>query len=317
MIDVSVVLVTYNSKWEKVRITLLSILRQKNVSLQIVIADDGSEKTYAKEIDKLMADYNFGEYLILNATKNRGTVLNISYAMTFVKGRYTKTIAPGDCFFDENVLWRWLNFMQNNHLEVTFGNAVFYSKTQDLKLYKTKGSPVNSYLYRLGSKRPRQFVDYLLANDTILGAAQLMKTDTLTKYIEIIKNKIVYAEDYMIRIMIYDGVGVIYYPENVIWYEYGTGISTSKNNKWEVILRADFETSNDLISRRNEIDFMQKKFKLYLALRKNKLLKKLSKVLIFPSTVMYRIKIRFAKSSISLNTNIATEIEKKFCWIDI
>ena len=61
MIDVSVVLVTYNSEWEKVRITLLSILKQKNVSMQIVIDDDGSEKTYDKEIDELLSQYNFNE----------------------------------------------------------------------------------------------------------------------------------------------------------------------------------------------------------------------------------------------------------------
>lgn len=316
MIDVSVVLVTYNSEWEKVRITLLSILKQKNVSMQIVIADDGSEKTYDKEIDELLSQYNFNEYLVLNATENRGTVLNIANAMKTVKGRYTKTIAPGDCLFDEKVLWRWTRFMQTNNVEVTFGNAVFYSKTQKLELYKTKGSPVNRYLYGPGSNRSRQFVDYILSNDTILGAAQLMKTNTLNKYMEIIKNKIVYAEDYMIRIMIYDGISVIYYPENVIWYEYGTGISTSQNDKWELLLYADFETSNDLIFQRDACNYMQKKFKIYLKLRKSKLIKKLSKILLFPSVLIYRMKFRFAKASIPLKTNKIVEIEKLFCWID-
>ena len=104
MIDVSVVIVTYNSKWESIRMTILSILKQKNISMQIVIADDGSRKTYDDEINKLMSQYNFKDYLILNATHNRGTVLNIANAMKFVKGRYTKTIAPGDYLFDENVL---------------------------------------------------------------------------------------------------------------------------------------------------------------------------------------------------------------------
>lgn len=317
MIDVSVVLVTYNSEWEKIRITLLSLLKQKDVSMQIVIADDGSKNTYNEDIDKLMYLYDFKEYLILNAIENRGTVVNIADAMNHVKGRYTKTIAPGDFLFDENVLCQWIGFMQNNNAEISFGNAVYYSKNEKLKLYKTKGSPVNRYLFKTGRQDSHQFVDYVVANDTILGAALLMKTDMLEKYMKIIKNKIVYAEDYMIRIMVYDGVSVTYYPENVIWYEYGTGISTSKNNKWKLILHADFEQSNDLISQRNEIDFMQKKYKLYLKFRKNKLLKKISKVIIFPTTVIYRLKFRFAKSSISLNSNITTEIEKMFCWKDV
>ena len=55
MIDVSVVIVTYNSKWESIRMTILSILKQKNISMQIVIADDGSRKIYDDEINKLMS----------------------------------------------------------------------------------------------------------------------------------------------------------------------------------------------------------------------------------------------------------------------
>lgn len=316
MIDVSVVIAIYNSEWEKIRITLLSVLKQKNVSMQIVIADDGSERTYDKEINELMVQYDFKEYLVLNANENHGTVLNIANAMKHVNGRYTKTIAPGDYFFDESVLSRWVRFMQNNNIDVSFGNAVFYSKTEKLKLHKTKGSPVNRHLYRLGRKKSRQFVDYIVANDTILGAAQLMKTDTIQKYMEIIKNKIIYAEDYMIRIMVYDGVSVVYYPETVIWYEYGTGISTSKNDKWELLLHADFETSNELISHRDAFNYMQKKFKIYLKLRKNKLVKKISKVLLFPTILIYRMKFRFAKDFVPLKINKTNETEKLFGWIE-
>ena len=316
MIDVSVVIAIYNSEWEKIRITLLSILKQKNVSMQIVIADDGSERTYDKEINELMVQYAFKEYLVLNATENHGTVLNIANAIKHVNGRYTKTIAPGDYFFDESVLSRWVRFMKNNDIDVSFGNAVFYSKTEKLKLYKTKGSPVNRHLYRLDGKKSWQFVDYVVANDTILGAAQLMKTDTIQKYMEIIKNKIIYAEDYMIRIMVYDGVSVVYYPETVIWYEYGTGISTSKNDKWELLLHADFETSNELISYRDAFNYMQKKFKIYLKLRKNKLVKKMLKVLLFPTLLIYRMKFRFAKDFVPLKINKIIETEKMFYWIE-
>ena len=143
-----------------------------------------------------------------------------------------------------------------------------------------------------------------------------MKTDTISKYMGIIKNKIVYAEDYMIRIMVYDGISVVYYPKTVIWYEYGTGISTSKNDEWDLLLHTDFETSNDLISQREAVNCMQKKFKKYLKLRKNKLLNKLLKILFFPSVFIYRAKFRYAKSYIPLKTNKTSDIEKMCCWID-
>ena len=59
VIDMSVIVVTYNSEWEKIKITLNSILRQKNISLQIIVADDGSENIFSEKIQKLMGKYQF------------------------------------------------------------------------------------------------------------------------------------------------------------------------------------------------------------------------------------------------------------------
>lgn len=311
MIDVSIILVTYNSNWESISVTLQSILKQKKVSMQIIIADDGSKITFDDRIKKLMELYGFDNYLILNATANRGTVLNISNSIKNIRGKYTKTIAPGDYLFNNTTLYNWVDFMSKNNVSVSFGDAVYYSKTNELLLYKTKGAPVNKKLFALGKYNSKQFVDYLLANDTILGAAQLMKSDILIKYLKIIENKVIYAEDYMIRIMIYDGINVVYYPNIVIWYEYGTGISTSKNSKWDKLLYADFEMSNDLISQRKADNFMQIKYQKYLKLRKVKNIKKIVKVICFPSVIVYRIRFKYVKESIPVGVN-----KKLFDWID-
>ena len=115
----------------------------------------------------------------------------------------------------------------------------------------------------------------------------------------------------MIRIMIYDGINVVYYPNIVIWYEYGTGISTSKNSKWDKLLYADFEMSNDLISQRKADNFMQIKYQKYLKLRKVKNIKKIVKVICFPSVIVYRIRFKYVKESIPVGVN-----KKLFDWID-
>ena len=47
-------------------------------------------------------------------------------------------------------------------------------------------------------------MDYLLANDTILGAAVLAKRNIILKYLLEMEGKVKYAEDYMIRLMIFD-----------------------------------------------------------------------------------------------------------------
>lgn len=41
--QVSFVVCTYNSKWEKLNSTLFALLAQKDISYEIVVADDGSE----------------------------------------------------------------------------------------------------------------------------------------------------------------------------------------------------------------------------------------------------------------------------------
>ena len=42
--------------------------------------------------------------------------------------------------------------------------------------------------------------------------------------------------------------------KNLIWYEYGDGISTTKNNKWAKLLYQDFEGTNEIIKNRKNIE---------------------------------------------------------------
>ena len=66
MSDVSVIIVTYNSDWKKLRLTLLSTLKQINVSIQIIIADDGSKETFDEKIVQLFNEFGFSNYVIVN-----------------------------------------------------------------------------------------------------------------------------------------------------------------------------------------------------------------------------------------------------------
>ena len=62
-------------------------------------------------------------------------------------------------------------------------------------------------------------MDYLLANDTILGAAVLAKRNIILKYLLEMEGKVKYAEDYMIRLMIFDNKIICHMDKNLIWYE--------------------------------------------------------------------------------------------------
>lgn len=295
MCDVSVILVTYNSDLKKIKFTLNSLMRQKGIILQIIVADDGSFNNYSQELKSYFKDNNFINFTLVNSEQNKGTVRNIANAVRYAKGKYTKTIAPGDFFANEQTLQKWIEFMERESVRVSFGEAAYYSDYQTMGLIRTKGSPSNKALYNKGLKYSNIFVDYLLANDTILGAALFMDTKILKKYIKTIENRIIYAEDFMIRIMIYDGIEVRFYPNVAIWYEYGTGISTSKNKKWEKLLHNDFEESNKIIEEREPKTKLQKKYIKYLSLKKHKDIIKLIKVILFPKMLYFRIKMRNAR----------------------
>lgn len=310
MSDVSVIIVTYNSDWKKLRLTLLSTLKQINVSIQIIIADDGSKETFDEKIVQLFNEFGFSNYVIVNNPTNRGTVLNISSALKYSDGIYTKTIAPGDYFCEATTLRKWVNFMKCNSALVSFGDAIYYSDYDSMILIRTRGAPVNKHLYTNNISPYKVFVDYILANDTILGAAQMMETKILKEYIQLIENRIIYAEDFMMRIMIFDGIKIYYYPCSVILYEYGTGISTSKNSKWAKLLHDDFEISNEIILKRKTRNRFQRKFQVYLSKRYS-IINKFVKIIYFPCILINRLFMKLAFPTLPID---AKKVKVK--WIE-
>ena len=65
--------------------------------------------------------------------------------------------------------------------------------------------------------------------------------------------------------MILDGIELNYYNENVIWYEYGSGISTSRENKWSKLLFNELMAVNEIImDRKDSYSKFGKKYSKYL-----------------------------------------------------
>ena len=58
-IIVSVLLVTYNADWNKLKQTIESIIAQKDVSFELIIADDGSKIRWDEQIQELCKEHGF------------------------------------------------------------------------------------------------------------------------------------------------------------------------------------------------------------------------------------------------------------------
>ena len=67
------------------------------------------------------------------------------------------------------------------------------------------------------------------------------------EYLRLILNKVKYAEDNIYRLMIYQKEKAVWFEENVVLYEVGTGISTSENKKWKNKLEMDWVATNCIL----------------------------------------------------------------------
>ena len=290
---VSVLLLTYNADWNKLALTLRSVLQQKHVSFELIIADDGSTTRWDDKIREYCDARGFTRYCFANSPENGGTCRNVYNGLTMAKGRYTKAISPGDMLFAPTTLYRWASFMQEQNCDVSFADAVYYNTESGIPMVlQLPAAPRQPGLYRR-CRRSSVFVDYLLANDSLSGAAVMMDTVLMRSYLEKMLGKVIFAEDYMIRIAVYENKKLLRHPCKAVWYEYGTGVSTAKLEKWAKLLKKDFDACNEIIAQLPPCDRLARLYVKYLQYGGSETKRKLYKCLLFPTLIYWRLANRF------------------------
>ena len=295
---VSIICLNYNTPWSKIELTLRSLIAQTGIEYEIIVADDGSKENHEEKLHAFFKKCGFMNYVLTLASENTGTVQNLLRAVRLAKGRYVKAIAPGDLLYSENTLQRWGAFMEERQSELSFCNAVYYHpKDQAVSVVSVRRAPANTVFYDPPEKRKRILTDYLLANDTALGAALMVKQDLLKRMLEKMAGRVRYAEDFSVRLMIFEGCSLMHFPENGIFYEYGTGISSSKSRKWAQILRADFEETNRIIaeSDRSNEPYAERIRRYFARSHENGIFRKIHKVIAFPTVLFCRLRMRRGK----------------------
>ena len=243
--NVTALIVTYNPNFKKLIMTIRSFLLQKGVFLQIVIADDGSKTDYFEEVKEFFAKYEFKDYKLIKNVENVGTVQNLIGGLSVCEGEYVKPFSPGDYMSGEDVLANWIAFMEKNKYSVTGSNYVCYFQEQDeeeqVSVQKAHPQLINF------SDQAQLKRSYLLNNDIFLGASVLCKKNIFIKYVELLKGSVKYMEDSSYRFMAYCNESMGFYNEITIFYEVGTGISTSGKDKWDALLRKDWVSADQII----------------------------------------------------------------------
>lgn len=236
--DCTVVVVTYNSDLNKLYSTLLSIIKQKNISIQIVVSDDGSLNFEKESLEKWFEKNSAHDYKIIASEINTGIVKNVIRGVKASDAKFVKLISPGDLLYDEFILYKIISFMENDDLKLAFGKGAYYSReNNNIKLYNLS-NPKDLEPYKTRNKSKIQ-KNYLLYRDYVLGASFVTDKTLLLNYLAKIDGLVKYAEDCTFIMMIADGIEIGFFDEFLIWYEYGSGISTNGSKVWAEWIRND------------------------------------------------------------------------------
>jgi glycosyltransferase involved in cell wall biosynthesis len=246
--DVSIILLNYNSAFERIKFTLDSILGQINIAFEIIICDDGSKNNWFNEISTYMKQHNFTDYKLIGTDKNGGTVLNLGNGLTAASGRFVKCISPGDALISKTILSDWLQSTIKSGKAWSFCDVINYRRDSDgrISVIRANAYPQNIHVYKTKNDKACRW-NYAVLNDIAVGAAILCERKVLLYYYGLISKKVVFAEDNMFRIMMFAGEVAHYYPENGIMYEFGDGVSTSGNEVWSKRLKADWEAADRIM----------------------------------------------------------------------
>lgn len=236
MKKVSIILLIYNSELRPIILTLKSIILQTmNSDIEIIIADDGSERKWKSEISNYLEKYNFYNYIFAPSDKNLGTVNNILRALKFCNGEYVKLIGAGDLLFSEEALYAMHTMIEKEKFKCAFGNIQSYTIDDNKLRSRSFDAPLNKKIYLEGKKTliKRNIV---LIKDYISGASMIFEKNFLLEELRKISSIIKYAEDWIQVPIILSGESILYVPINFVLYEVGSGISTNKKTSKRLIL---------------------------------------------------------------------------------
>lgn len=238
----SVILVQYNPNKEKLIRTVKSIVFQKDIQVQIIFADDGSAVDYFQEIRELLQSNGFEDYCFSKNQTNKGTVYNIWNALPYARHRYISFLSPGDYYYDDHTLKDAVSNLMSGNYRLLFGRISPYTWDENgLHLVNRQmpydHTPYSIYMQTGDDRRIKR--NMIVYRDAVIGATCFWDKELFKTYLSNIVGKVVFMEDAVCINAVLDKVKICYLDRYVVWYEYGTGVSTNLNKKWRERINRD------------------------------------------------------------------------------
>ena len=237
-IQVSIIICTFNPNLKKLLTSVKSAVTQKGISFEIIVTDDGSRIDYFDEIKAYFAKIQFADYRLIKNCNNLGTVKNVLNALIAARGEYVFLNSPGDYIFDSTAIFDFYKFAKNKNADICFGDYIpYYFEEDEIEISDfSRPRKVDVYRYRMNDYKALFFT-----GDDIVGASYFRSKKFALESMEYIVKYSKYVEDGTSTAFgLANNIPIYYLNRNIVWYEYGTGISTNQNNKWAEIIRRDF-----------------------------------------------------------------------------
>ena len=248
----SVIISTYNTPIEKIKLSIKSVMEQEFESLELIISDDASERFNYDEIKNYIQEYKFYDYTIIKHEKNIGTVRNFTNAIKRASGKYIKGLGGGDLLYDKNTIKDMYQFLEKNSYELCFGRARnFCLRNGEIRLLREFKSPKHKKLYNSKYKNILSDINILLCHDWISGIEIFGKRETMIYFLEKLIPNIKYREDGFQILAIAEKKRIQFFDRYIAYYEWGDGISTkAKNNTFKDILKNELKETINISNRR-------------------------------------------------------------------
>lgn len=247
MNEISVIVATYKPDYKKTIATIDSILNQKNIDLEIIVCDDGSEENNFDKIKDYFLEKGFNNYTLIPDEENKGTVENITKGVRVAKGEYIKAISPGDTLNGENILHDWVEFIKKEKREWSFCDCIYY----DINSNTTINGSIAKHPEFLKVYKNKKDLDcrihYLVFCDNVNGAATICRKDVMLSFLEKIIGKVRLGEDNIYRLMMNENICPAFFEREGIVYEFGSGVSTSGSGGFKTVLDSDRKNTNKII----------------------------------------------------------------------
>lgn len=289
----TILIVTYYPVWEKLKLTLDSVLEQTFTDYEIVVSDDGSEDNCFERIKEYFEEKRFTRYRLVEHEENQGTVRNLLDGVAHSQGKYIRDFGPGDLFYHAHTLQRVYDFMEKSGCEACFGLMRGYCRQEDGAIRYTQFlHPFDIEAYRQADWE-RIEKNLVLYRDNASGAATCYTREFFAEYLKRIEGTVKYTEDILQILAGLDHRAFHFFPDYLVWYETDAGVS-AKKSRFAELLAQDVDRFYEMVQREYADNKYVKKQRRVLKLYKirNLYLRTFLRIFVNPDAVHYLLEHR-------------------------